>query len=211
MRKTILGTLLSIGLIAPVFAEDVGHDLDLSANVGLYSDYIWRGVTQTNGEAAIQGGFDLSHASTGLYIGNWNSNVVGGTEIDLYGGVSNELFDSGVNYDIGFIRYLYPTQGAGNFNEVYGGLSAEIGEITPGITYWHNPDSGDGYVDASADLALGAVTVGGHYGYALLSDDNVEDWGVNASVSAASLDWSVAYTDSDADKDRVIFGVSKAF
>lgn len=210
MRKAILSTLLAIGLTTPVFAEDVGYGLDLSTNVGLYSDYIWRGVTQTDGELAIQGGFDLSHDS-GLYIGNWNSNVVGGTEVDLYGGVSNELFDSGLSYDVGFIRYLYPNQAAGNFNEVYGGLSAEIGEVTPGVTYWHNPDNGDGYIDANADLALGAVTVGGHYGYAMLSDDNVEDWGVSASVSAVTLDWSVSYTDSDADKDRVVFGVSKAF
>ena len=45
----------------------------VSANVSFASDYIWRGMTQSDGPA-IQGGFDLSHSS-GFYLGNWNSNV----------------------------------------------------------------------------------------------------------------------------------------
>jgi uncharacterized protein (TIGR02001 family) len=43
-------------------------EFSFSANVGLYTDYIFRGYTQTQNEPAIQGGFDVEHSS-GLYAG----------------------------------------------------------------------------------------------------------------------------------------------
>ena len=49
-------------------------EFSFSANVGLYTDYIFRGYTQTQNEPAIQGGFDVEHSS-GLYAGTWASNV----------------------------------------------------------------------------------------------------------------------------------------
>src|SRR5450759_2863878 len=45
-----------------------------TGNVGLVSQYIFRGLTQTNGDPAIQGGADYSHAS-GFYAGTWLSNI----------------------------------------------------------------------------------------------------------------------------------------
>src|SRR6185503_8203245 len=48
-----------------------------TANVGFVSDYAFRGISQTMGEPAVQGGFDYSHTPTGLYLGIWGSNVSG--------------------------------------------------------------------------------------------------------------------------------------
>ena len=45
-----------------------------TANVGLFSEYVFRGLTQTNQKPAVQGGFDLAHKS-GFYVGTWASNV----------------------------------------------------------------------------------------------------------------------------------------
>jgi uncharacterized protein (TIGR02001 family) len=45
-----------------------------SANIGAVSNYIWRGVTQTGDQAAVQGGIDVAHAS-GFYAGTWASNI----------------------------------------------------------------------------------------------------------------------------------------
>ena len=66
-----------------------------TANVGVVSDYLFRGISQTKGAPAIQGGFDYSHSS-GLYAGTWLSSVswysdtVAGAsksvEFDVYGG-----------------------------------------------------------------------------------------------------------------------------
>ena len=45
-----------------------------TANIGLFSEYIFRGISQTGGKPAVQGGFDYSHAS-GFYAGTWASNI----------------------------------------------------------------------------------------------------------------------------------------
>ena len=46
----------------------------LTGNVGLFSQYIFRGLTQTDRDPAVQGGFDYAHSS-GLYLGTWASNI----------------------------------------------------------------------------------------------------------------------------------------
>ncbi len=45
-----------------------------TGNLGLYSQYVFRGISQTNEKPAVQGGFDLGHKS-GFYAGTWASNV----------------------------------------------------------------------------------------------------------------------------------------
>lgn len=61
----------SIGSMSIALA-DSPHSF--SANIGVVSNYMWRGVTQTGDQAAVQGGIDYSHAS-GFYAGTWASNV----------------------------------------------------------------------------------------------------------------------------------------
>jgi uncharacterized protein (TIGR02001 family) len=83
----------------------------------LITDYRFRGISQTYGKPAIQGGFDYSHSS-GFYLGNWNSNVSqgagfpgGNIEMDFYGGYKAAFGDFGV--DVGAIYYYYPGTNAG--------------------------------------------------------------------------------------------------
>ena len=70
--KSIKIALTSMFLILSSYASAV----EISGNVGLSSDYIWRGMTQTNGDAAINGGFDLA-TDNGFYFGTWSSNAGG--------------------------------------------------------------------------------------------------------------------------------------
>ena len=49
-------------------------DWTFSSNVGIFSQYVFRGISQTNERPAVQGGFDVSHKS-GFYVGTWLSNV----------------------------------------------------------------------------------------------------------------------------------------
>ncbi|WP_292773230.1 TorF family putative porin, partial [Methylophaga sp. UBA5100] len=53
-------------------SEDGAHSV--TANVLIGSDYIFRGISQTDNNPTIQGGIDYGHAS-GLYVGTWASNV----------------------------------------------------------------------------------------------------------------------------------------
>ena len=76
-------------------------EFTITGNVGFFSQYIFRGLTQTNRQPALQGGFDVAHKS-GAYLGTWASNIAwlkdsgqysdgGSLEWDFYGGYKTEL------------------------------------------------------------------------------------------------------------------------
>lgn len=129
MRKTIiasavLGALSAAPLV--VMAEEAAPAAapaepasPLSFNVGVVSDYLFRGVSQTHGRPAVQGGIDYAHPS-GFYIGAWGSYITwvkdflgsGSTEIDVYGGYKNTFGGGDWNYDVGYITYNYPNHGS---------------------------------------------------------------------------------------------------
>jgi uncharacterized protein (TIGR02001 family) len=124
-------------------------DFTITGNFGITSDYRFRGLQQTDGDPAFQGGFDIAHSS-GLYIGTWGSNVSSWAagpatstklEIDLYGGYKTSVADVGV--DVGVISYMYPGSSSGgdssgadwnaNTQEAYVGLS--YGPVTFKTSY----------------------------------------------------------------------------
>ncbi|HCW50371.1 MAG TPA: hypothetical protein DGP25_10535 [Brevundimonas sp.] len=97
--------LVGLGLCTEARAQEV------SANVAVTSDYVFRGVSQTGEDPAIQAGLDLTHGQ--FYAGAWASNVDFGdgetdAEVDLYLGVRPEF--AGLNWDFGVVGYLYTGQ-----------------------------------------------------------------------------------------------------
>jgi uncharacterized protein (TIGR02001 family) len=139
MRKTLTAAAVAAALAAPTLAmaED---PIEFSANVGLFSDYLFRGISQTGTEPAIQGGLDLGYnlGPATLYVGTWASNVSwledlgayteSSLEWDFYGGIKGNFGDTDFGYDVGLIYYYYPgTQGFGvnsaDTTEIYAGLS----------------------------------------------------------------------------------------
>src|SRR4051812_5965588 len=111
MRNTFIATTLAAAIGLPVVAiaqttasatAEPTPDHIFTGNVGLFSEYRFRGISQTFGKPAIQGGFDYTHAS-GVYLGNWNSNISqgagfpgGNIEMDFYGGWEESLGAVGV-------------------------------------------------------------------------------------------------------------------
>jgi uncharacterized protein (TIGR02001 family) len=148
-----------------------------TGNVGVVSDYRFRGLTQTSYNGALQGGVDVAHKS-GLYVGAWASNVkwikdyvgatAGDTEVDLYGGYKHEIATD-LTVDIGAIGYLYPDNTAAKVTtatyknadttEVYLGLTYKM--VT--FKYFYSTDNflananstGARYFDLSATFDLG--------------------------------------------------------
>ena len=116
----IVTSLTLAGMAAAMLSPMALAGDGLSANVGLTSNYLWRGVTQTDDQAAISGGIDYSGPS-GFYLGTWASNVDfnddTNAEVDLYGGFAGEAGDFG--YDVGYIYYGYPGGKDLDFSEVY--------------------------------------------------------------------------------------------
>jgi uncharacterized protein (TIGR02001 family) len=145
----------------------------LGYNVGVVSEYRYRGLAQTKGDAALQGGVDYANAN-GLYLGAWGSSIKwikdagsdakGPVELDLYGGYKFEA--AGLAYDVGYLRYEYlnntytKTGGANaNTDEAYGAVTA--GPVT--LKYSHafsnlfgfTNSKGSTYWDLSATFDLG--------------------------------------------------------
>lgn len=111
-------TLLSISLTLPVLAAAQAPTPAFTGNFALVSEYRFRGIDQTFGNPAVQGGVDYTHPS-GVYLGNWNSNVSSGAgypggnlEMDFYGGYRGTSGDFG--FDAGLIYYDYPGTDAGS-------------------------------------------------------------------------------------------------
>ena len=120
---------------------------ELTGNLGVVSKYVLRGITNSksagseNNGAAVQGGFDWSHAS-GVYLGYWGSSLsygdaskpspqTSGFENDLYGGYK---FKAGpVGLDVGLIQYLYSA--IGDQDGIEAVVNAGIGPVTAGLKY----------------------------------------------------------------------------
>jgi uncharacterized protein (TIGR02001 family) len=126
MQKSLIATAL-IGVVAApsLFAADkeATSDFTTSGAAGLFSQYIFRGLTQTDRKPAVQAYFDINHSS-GLYLGIWSSNVSwprdnygstpvysrgGSQEIDIYAGFKKDnIAQSGFGIDFGALQYYYP-------------------------------------------------------------------------------------------------------
>ena len=103
---------------------------EVSGNVTVASDYFFRGLDQSTGEA-LSGGLDVAFDS-GLYIGTWGSTIASwgeGIELDYYIGYAAGSFD------IGYLYYGYPNEASGDldFEEVYGSYS--FGDASIGFAY----------------------------------------------------------------------------
>ena len=191
MKK--LSLLLAITLGTPMVAfaaEESPHTF--TANVSLASNYVFRGISQTSNEPAIQGVFDYAHSS-GFYLGTWASNVgwledfqgytTGSIEIDLYGGYRGSIGDTGLSFDVGAIQYFYPgDKPAGvpdaDTTELYAALgwkwftakyyyaiSDEVFGFGP-PTAGRGDADGSSYLDISASVPVGetGLTFGAHWG-----------------------------------------------
>ena len=120
-------------------AEQVKQESDsphhVTTNVGLYSDYLFRGLSLARGRGAIQGFVDYSHVS-GLFLGLGATNVhrdaINGNtlEIDLYGGYTHAWFEDLVG-TVGFLQFYYPD------NEKVAGQSSNVTELNFALDYHH--------------------------------------------------------------------------
>ncbi len=191
---------------------------DLAYNVGVVTDYRYRGISQTRLKPALQGGVDFSQG--GLYLGLWASSIkwikdAGGdasVEIDLYGGYKGELVKD-VGYDVGVLTYQYPSNKLSpstNTTEIYGALT--FGPAT--LKYSHAvtntfgaPDSKNSYyLDLSAGFDVGSgVTVTPHIGYQKYTGPagpaaTYTDYSLTASKDFSGIVLSAALVGTDADK-----------
>ena len=164
----------------------------LTTNVGLFSQYVFRGISYTQGKPAVQGGADFAHAS-GWYLGIWGSNLsdkaiqnaVG--EIDLYGGYTGSVGDFG--YDAGLLRFNFPggrytdTDQRYNTLEAYVGLSWKMIKLK----YSHELTDYFGYNNNSFGVAGNGNSKGSHYLEANASFDVGSGWTLQAHAGRQTV------------------------
>ncbi|WP_288407254.1 TorF family putative porin [uncultured Herbaspirillum sp.] len=226
--------LLTIAVIAPAQAQESvaaapaaaaadtsASPLHLTGNIGVVSQYVFRGTTQTNQKPALQGGFDLNH-DNGLYAGVWLSNVSwisdgnpaasASLEADLYGGWKPALNDW-LSGDIGVLHYAYPgSYPAGmtkpDTTELYLGVDAKWiafkYSYSTGDTFGNAGTSGTTYADLSVNHELfaginGLAHIGRqHYTGPNASSLSYTDWKLGLSRDYSGYVLGLAYTGSNA-------------
>lgn len=213
MRKTLLATALVAAVALPGIASaQASSPHSVTGNLSIVSDYRFRGISQTFLEPAIQGGIDYSHSS-GLYLGNWNSNVSslgytdGTLEMDIYGGYK---FPAGpVTLDVGLLQYLYPGAKASGVKydtlEAYVGASWKWFTLKYSVTlddYFGVPNSdGSGYLDLSASYEImPKLTISAHYGDQTVENSPASDYSDTKIGIAYDLNgwvFGLAYYDTD--------------
>jgi len=211
---------------------------NFSGSFGFFTDYRFRGISQTANEAAVQGNLDWGH-EMGFYAGVWGSNVefgaagAGNTEFDIYAGVARKYW--GITFDIGGVYYTYPGATdalALDFFEYKFGMSYDFSLIEMGATVYYTPEntasSGNGtYLSYDATIPLvSRLAMTGHVGRQWITDEtsftrpDYTDWSIGATYATHGFDLSVTYLDTNLSTtecggnvcdSEVIFGISRSF
>jgi uncharacterized protein (TIGR02001 family) len=220
MKKILVPSLiaLALGSVSGLAqAQTAAPESSLSYNVGVTTDYRYRGISQSRLQPAVQGGLDYADKS-GFYVGAWASSIkwikdAGGnanTEVDLYGGYKGSVGD--VSYDVGFLRYEYPSNKLAvnaNTNEIYG--AATMGLAT--LKYSHALSNLFGfansknsyYLDLSGTFDLGnGFSLVPHVGYQSVKNNGAfsyTDYALTLGKDLGNgLSASAALVGTDADK-----------
>ncbi|MDH5516864.1 MAG: TorF family putative porin [Gammaproteobacteria bacterium] len=199
-KSSIASLMASVAVLSSGFAF---AESPLTANIGVSSNYIWRGVTQTTDQSAVSGGIDYAHSS-GFYTGTWvsNQNWTGpdNYEQDVYLGYG---FEAGpVGLDFGYINYSYPVgPGTDDFAEAYVNLSYEM--LTLGVASTTSKESeileNDTYSYLGAEFEVRqGLSLGLLYGNYDYEDDNLDYTHVQVSLSKDDFTFSYDATDMDA-------------
>ena len=226
MRTALIACAIAIGSAglapigamaqtAPAAAAKPEPEFTFTGNAGLFSDYRYRGYSQTDYRPAFQGGFDFAHKS-GFYLGNWNSNVSSvlfngaSLEMDFYGGYKTTFGDFGL--DVGVLYYYYP--GTGKYVSGYkpdffeGYIGGTWGPLS--LKYFYGftdyfdlkapgvDTKGSQYLDFSAAWPLdGGWAIQGHAGWQKINhgqqvgliDDTYFDYKLGVTYDIAGSGW----------------------
>lgn len=162
--------------------------------MGITSNYLWRGITQTDKKLGVSAGADYNHQS-GFYAGTWLSNVDFNDdtdlELDMYSGYSTQI--KGADVDFGYIYYGYQGGKDNHFSEAYIKVSFDglnLGISTLVDSQWEDNFSELTYFEGNYTFELPKnLSFGLHAGFYDLNDArNYRDFGIALShISGLSL------------------------
>jgi uncharacterized protein (TIGR02001 family) len=228
MKKLLLSAacIAAFGA-APALAQDEGGSSPwgISGTFGVVSDYMFRGISQTQGDAALQASFTVSHDS-GVYGTVWGSTVDFGDDTDFevdftlgYGGAINDS----TTYDVNVTYYAYPNSPSGSnygYFELIGGITHDLGNgLSLGAKIAYSPEN---FGETGTEFAFSGnatyaatewLSVSANLGYQTLDDtyyaeDGYLYYDIGATVTYGILGLDIRYvaTDSDFINDDKVVG-----
>lgn len=224
-NKKLVTAAVSAALLAG-FGASATQAFDLTGNVALTSDYRFRGISQSDKDPAVQGGFDATF-EPGFYLGTWGSSIdFGGgndtgdfstLELDYYGGWAGPIGDTDFGMNVGYIYYDYPgdtVDPKGDYQEFY--IKPSWNGLTVGVAYSDDYYAKTGeFFYYSADYSFKFMTdfaLGLHAGYNDFENDNdatflsndkdsYADYSASLTYTFKGVDLSIAYVATDLDKE----------
>lgn len=222
LSAAVSAALLGGATLMPMAAQ-AQEASPLTFNAALFSEYRYRGISQSRSQPAFQAGTDLALPG-GFYVGAWASTIKwikdakGGSdvEIDVYGGMKGEIAKD-VAYDVGLLQYAYPSNGlkpSANTLEAYGAVT--VGPVT--AKYSHSTTNlfgfadskGSGYFDLTASFDLGdGLMLAPHVGYQKVAGKGNDiysytDYSLTLSKDFKGLVPSIAFVGTDAPKGSYV-------
>ncbi len=202
--KLAVAFLAAASSIAAQAAEAAAPAFTTSGNLAFTSDYVFRGISQTGGHTALQGGFDAAHTS-GLSAGVWASNISWAAstslEVDLYANYGFSL-SKDFSATVGYLAYVYEGNSSINTGEINASVSAYglTAKLSHAVTdYFGIAGSGTQYYELNYAYEVAAIkglSLALHYG---VSDgknfaDNDEDYAIGLSYPVAGFTGTVSYS-----------------
>jgi uncharacterized protein (TIGR02001 family) len=241
LARLVLGfALLAVLPLTPTLAEDAGEPSgglpgEIAAEVGLVSDYVDRGISNSDGNPAVQGGISYSIGTgvgdTSAYAGFWGSSVDfddGGeatVELDWYFGLNGTAPGTELVWDASFAYYSYPGASSGlnyDYWEIPVVLSHPLWEaVTVTGGYYFSPeyfgDAGhahylNGGVGWEIPVEPVTVTLEAATGHQWIEDnawagvEDYQDWSVGVSVGYEAITVGLGYTDTNLSKSECFGG-----
>jgi uncharacterized protein (TIGR02001 family) len=234
---TKFGMLMGAAAAALAMAGTAQAETTFSGNVALTTDYQFRGISQTDQDPALQGGFDAANGI--FYAGAWASTIdfaaqSAELELDLYAGLKPVV--GPVTFDLGVIGYLYPSASDDaselDYVELKAGASIAPAEgFTLGGNLYYSPeftlDGGDSLfiegvaaftvndkVSLSGGVGNQSVDASNYFVDGTTFTDSYTTWNLGGTLTVAGFGLDLRYVDTDLDtpisEERVIFTIKRA-
>lgn len=225
--------LINTAVVTATVLMSLSANAAVKANIGATSNYLWRGITQTNDAAAVQGGIDYNH-EVGFYAGTWASNVDFSSEtsyeIDFYAGFTGSIGEE-FGYDISYLYYAYPdADDSIDFGEATVALSWKWIEVSYALVVNAGADvTGDpaldekdmDYLQTTLTYPISdTLSIAAQYGYstgdivsAWYNTDSYADYSIALSKDTefGTVSFMVSDTDLEDDDAKVLVGYSYSF
>ncbi len=220
LKNYAMALMVGTGLMG-VNAPAQASDLEIGADMGVYSQYVWRGQAQGGGQSSVQGDFVTSF-NDNLSANVWYATLGSGntTEFDYTVDYSGEMDDIG--YSLGVIAYRFHNNSTANTEEVYAGVSYDVASAT---LYYDN-NSKNIWVDFSAGTELQGYAIDGTLSYNMPKDTTAakrefvnlsvgisKDIEIGDTVMSPSFGYNyhMGALKSAATPDALVFGLNFAY